>query len=691
VTSTCDASSHPQRKSLLLNETGEESGPVDRTAAGTPGEIERSLLDIDFASLRRRAFTPSPAAWEDQVLYFLLVDRFSDGNESGGHRDNEGRPATVGSTPLYTPGNPGRVSYEEWLKAGSSWQGGTLGGLRTKLGYLKRLGVSALWVSPIFRQVAFKASYHGYGIQNFLDVDPHFGTREQFRDFVQAAHDHGIYVILDIIAHHTGNVFSYDPDRYPMGDPAIGRFWNDPRWDGNSYAVRGFNDRHGQPTIPAEPPHRARFETTWPDGAVWPREFQNLRMFRAKGHITNWDYPPEYLEGDMFDLRTLDLWAEQEGQSREVSSALACLVVTYCFWIAYADLDGFRIDAAKHMGIEALRSFCDAIREFAQSVGKERFLLVGEVSGGRINAWEVVQKSGLDAALGIEDVPGKLERMVCGEGEPADYFSLFRNWVLDDQALHRWYRNSVVTLVDDHDQVRKGLSKSRFCQDAQSRVFAFNVIALQLTTMGIPCLYYGTEQEFDSGGSASDSDVVLRECMFGGQFGGKCTQGHHFFDEERSFYKALAALIKIRHERTPLRRGRQLLHQISGDGANFGLPRLMGQRMRSVVSWSRLFVDQEILVAFSTDPEQPISVYSTVGPRFRAEGDRFSLIFWHAPHPATAPPSEITVERKGQRLAARLIVPPAGFVMYEATTVLRSLSASRRAEALGLEEASVIA
>jgi glycosidase len=685
-----EGSSYAQGKSLLLNQAREVSGPVDRSAAGDRGEIERSLLDIDFASLRRRAFTPSPATWEDQVVYFLLVDRFSDGKENGGHRDNEGRPVTSRGTPLYTSGNPGQVHYNEWLKAGRGWQGGTLAGLRNKLGYLKRLGVTALWVSPVFRQVAFNASYHGYGIQNFLDVDPHFGTREQFRDFVRAAHHEGIYVILDIIAHHTGNVFSYDADRYPTRDPASGKLWNDPRWDGNPYAVRGFNDRYGEPTIRVKPHDPARFDAVWPDGAVWPREFQNLRMFRAKGHITNWDYPAEYLEGDMFDLRTLDLWAEQEGQSREVSSALACLVLTYCFWIAYADLDGFRIDAAKHMGIEALRSFCDAIREFAQSIGKERFLLVGEVSGGRINAWEVVQKSGLDAALGIEDVPGKLERMVCGEGEPADYFSLFRNWVLDDQALHRWYRSSVVTLVDDHDQVRKGTSKARFCGNARSRPFAFNVIALQLTTMGIPCLYYGTEQEFDSGGRPSPSDLVLRECMFGGKFGGKCTQGRHFFDEESSFYKPLAALIKIRHAHMSLRRGRQVLHQISGDGVNFGLPRLMGEHMRSVVSWSRLFVDQEVLMAFSTDSEKPICVYSTVGPRFRAEGDRFSLIFWRAPQPAAPPPSEITVERKGQRLAARLVVPPAGFVMYEAISAVRSLSASQRAEALGLEEASVV-
>ena len=114
-------------------------------------------------------------------------------------------------------------------------------GLKSKLGYLKRLGVTALWVSPIFRQVTFEpTSYHGYGIQNFLDVDPHFGTREDFRDFVDLAHEHGIYVILDIIAHHTGNVFNYAADRYPVRDPNTGETTNDPRWDGKPYAVQGF-------------------------------------------------------------------------------------------------------------------------------------------------------------------------------------------------------------------------------------------------------------------------------------------------------------------------------------------------------------------------------------------------------------------------------------------------------------------
>ena len=145
-------------------------------------KIEKSVLELDFNSLTRRTFTPSPAAWEDQVLYFLLLDRFSDGKEKDGYRDNADRPVQSGSTPLYRPEDPGRVDYETWFRAGGGWQGGTLRGLKSKLGYLRRLGITALWVSPIFRQVAFEPSYHGYGIQNFLDVDPHFGTRAEFRD-----------------------------------------------------------------------------------------------------------------------------------------------------------------------------------------------------------------------------------------------------------------------------------------------------------------------------------------------------------------------------------------------------------------------------------------------------------------------------------------------------------------------------
>jgi len=644
-------------------------------------DVEKSLLDIDFAALTRGSFTPSPAAWEDQVLYFLMLDRFSDGNENGGYADAEGRPVATGSTPLYQTEDEGRVDYDTWFRAGQGWQGGTINGLRSKLGYLRRLGVTALWVSPPFRQAAFDPTYHGYGIQNFLDIDPHFGTREEFRDFVREAHEHGIYVILDVIAHHCGNVFSYDVDEYTMRDSAHGES-SDPKWDGKPHKVAGFNDRDGKPMLPFGIPEEmsdgdaAKLAASWPDGAVWPREFQRGDMFLHRGRITNWGNHPEYIEGDMAGgFKSLDVKVQWVGQYRRPSRAMAWLSLAYSFWIAYADLDGFRIDAAKHMGHDALRSFCDWIREFAQSIGKERFLLVGEVPGGRDHAWEVVQKTGLDAALGIDDVPGRLERMVTGEADPIDYFSIFRNWMLDepDGAGHRWYRDQVVTLVDDHDQCRKWTAKWRFCGDSRYRDLAFNVMATQLTTLGIPCIYYGSEQAFDSGGRPSDCDFVLRESMFGGKFGGLCTQGRHFFNEQSHLYRALASLIELRKQLTTLRRGSQVLHRISGDGVNFGLPRRIGERMRSLVCWSRLFLDQETLVVINTDESESVAAWSTVAPLMRVVGDEFRLLFWHAPKPAAPPAATLTVEQRGESPAVHIMLPPAGFAIYHSSPSLHRL------------------
>jgi hypothetical protein len=124
---------------------------------------------------------------------------------------------------------------------------------------------------------------------------------------------------------------------------------------------------------------------------------------------------------------------------------------------------------------------------------------------------------------------------------------------------------------------------------------------------------------------------------------------------------------------------RQALHHISGDGIRYGLPHRLGERMRSLVSWSRLFIDQEVLVAVNTDEAQPVTAYSTVAPTFRVEGDQFQRLFWYAPsgcQAATAPPQSLTVERKGGPLAVRMTLPPAGFAVYQAAPGFNRLGPS---------------
>jgi glycosidase len=632
----------------------------------------KSIAEIDFASLTKRSYTPSPDCWTDQVLYFLMLDRFSDGNERGGYRDVHGQSVTTGTTPLATPGGIGSLPYEQWLNQASGWQGGTLKGLKSKLGYLRRLGVTAIWISPVFKQAACEPTYHGYGIQNFLDVDPHFGTPEDLRDLVDAAHRQGIYCILDIILNHAANVFAYRDARYHT---SIGedQWVLDARWDGQPYEVEGFRDRDGRPTLRFDPSDPAALDAAWPDGAIWPRELQSPESFLRKGRITNFDFYPEFREGDFYDFKKLNLAVDWSAKYHTPSPTLRRLIYCYEYWIAYADIDGFRIDAVKHMGQESTRIFCAAIHEFTQSLGKARFFLAGEVTGGRGHAWSMVDTTGLDAALGIEDIPGRLTSMVKGFAEPNEYFALFRNSELDDHGDFAWFGQHVVVMFDDHDQISKGNQKRRFCGTPEYRKLLFNALAVNLTTAGIPCIYYGTEQAFDSGERPSPSDQVLRENMFGGRFGGKRSTGVHFFDEDTPLFQTLSQLCALRREWLALRRGRQYVHEISGDGEHFGPPVKFGNRLHTLVSWSRVVADHELLVVFNTDEIHPHELYSTLNPNLRTEGEELRLLFSYTPESGLEDPESprytlprLKVERRGSILCTRLTLGAAGIAIYAA-------------------------
>jgi len=628
--------------------------------------VEKRLAELDFSDLRDRAFTPSPTAWEDQVLYFLMLDRFSDGKEQG-YQDNDGNLVTVGATALFQPGDKDSAiqteeDAQQWRDAGAKWVGGTLKGLESKIGYLKRLGVTAIWISPLFKQIAFQDTYHGYGVQNYLDVDPHFGTRADLQALVDTAHRHGIYVILDIILNHSGNVFGYDPDRYWTQNEA-GQPFLDPRWDGRDYLVKGFHDEGGQPSLPFAPIELQNLNTHWPNSAVWPAEFQEPTFYTRKGRINNWDHDPEFLEGDFFDLKDIHL-GRGPIDDFVPSPALLALCQVYQFWIAFADIDGFRVDTVKHMDLGATRFFASVIHEFAQSIGKENFYLIGEITGGRRRAFETLEQTGLDAALGISDIPDKLEYMVKGYRSPREYFDLFRNSVLVHKESHIWFRNKVVTILDDHDQVRKGEQKARFCGNGpDSESLVLSSLALSATTIGIPCIYYGTEQRFDGRGG---NDRYIREAMFGGAFGAFRSRNRHFFDEDGQVYRELAKILTIRKNKIALRRGRQYLCPISGDGQHFGEPHVIGDRMRSIVPWTRLFDDQEMLLAINTDPHQSRRAWAMVKRGIQAYSDHLQCIYStdesQIGHVLAF--TELVLESEPQQVV-ELEVPAAGFVIYE--------------------------
>ena len=689
--------------------------PIDDTSHNL---LERSIADLDVEALiaaRRAArpaqpYDPSPAAWADQVLYFLLVDRFSDGSEcgtcpdaAGAHRntylDNDGNPVAGGLTPLFQfPADANTVPVNAWLANGRNFCSGKLSGLRSKLGYIKRLGATAVWVSPVLKQVAATFdeqhaqlvaanNYHGYATQNFLDVEPSFGTRQDLRDLVDEAHRLGLLVILDIVLNHAGDVFqySYDANRYPLLDEhhqpifdPFGHVVMDPRWDGNFYPVRAYRNVFGAAVLPFGTIDQVAFPNAWPNDAIWPVELQPASTFHRKGHISNFDYFPEARDGDFVTDRDIDHGTQPYDSTGQPildafmpSSALNALVAVYKFWIAFADLDGYRIDTVKHMEPGAVRYFASAIHEFARSIGKEDFFLLGEITGDRNFALQTMEETGLDAALGVQDVDGKMELLAKGLAAPhtddpnnPGYFDLFRNSQQVHQGTHTWFGDHIVTQLDDHDKIGSFRLKRRFAWNNDvdhGYDLLIPAIALNLCTLGIPCIYYGTEQGFNSGGQQGQ-DIDLRECMFGSPFGSLRSSGHHFFDESHAVYHAMATIAAIRRNTIELRRGRQYLRQISasGDEGTFGYPQVIVSPMRLVVPLSRILNNREVLCAANTDPDHASTAWVTIDNFLHTAGDALTCIF---STDAVMVGTAVNVEARNGK-AVRLTVPRAGFVVY---------------------------
>jgi len=560
-----------------------------------------SVHEIDCRP-ERQYYSPSPVDWRDEVLYFLLVDRFSDGREDDRpllDRQNlrEARPTLPG-------GEPWR--WDKWAESGvQRWQGGTIKGIQSKLSYLKNLGITTIWLSPIFKQRSHLNTYHGYGIQDFLDVDPRFGSREDLVELVAAAHCEDMRVILDVVFNHSGSNWLYRPDTpggmYEATYNANGR-----------YPFGAWRNGQGETVGDI---------ATGEDG-VWPTELQHQDCYTragtgdmGKGNID--DPNAEHKRSDFCDLRDFDL-----DRPYVLSDISRC----YKYWIALTDCDGFRIDTLRHVTEEQARNFCGAIKEFAANLGKQNFLLVGEISGGDYaqNYYLDALNRNLTAALDIGEMCPILSGASKGLRSPRDYFSGF-NPNASGMGSHRNLGQRHVSILDDHDHIYG--DKVRFSSETSCDHQVVAGVAMQLFTLGIPCIYYGTEQAF-AGPEPSErkwlpqwkcSDRYLREAMFGPEyprasgtdglhhldmnlpgFGPFGTAGHHCFDQNNPVYRRIAAAAGVRKKYPALRCGRQYLRRISFLNKPFDV-----YGPGEIVAWSRILDDEELLCVLNSNGTEP--------------------------------------------------------------------------------------
>ena len=610
---------------------------------------------------RRQRFHPSPADWRDEALYFLLVDRFSDAQESFRPKlDRQNRNAAR------PPGSDGQQwRWDRWAESGAHrWQGGTIKGVQSKLDYLQDLGISAIWLSPVFKQRGHLDTFHGYGIQNFLDVDPRFGTRQDLVELVDAAHQRGIRIILDIIFNHSGfnwvypggvkePSFKHFPDHYDFGS-WLGR-------DGESVGTNIVDIDQG----------------------VWPAELQNVACYTRAGlgnlGAGNIDDPhAEHKRTDFFTLRDFAL---------DNPGVLSNLAECYKYWIALTDCDGFRIDTLKHVSFEEGRNFCGAIKEFAANLGKADFFLVGEVAGGDFAQDRYLDVLGhnLNAALDIGDMRPTLQNVAKGLTHPAAYFNGFDAGDAE-MGSHRNLGQRHVSILDDHDHVF-GV-KIRFSSEAATDQQVVAGVALQLFTLGIPCIYYGTEQSL-AGPEESErvflpgwkgghhADRYLREAMFGplhprraglegippdggldpalpgfGPFG---TAGAHCFDPDFPTYRRIAALTTVRQAFPVLRQGRQYLRPTSIFNEPFAF-RGPGE----IAAWSRVLSDEEALCVVNANGTQTRGGNVLVDAGLNLEGGEMTVIANTAQ--AAEPSTSDAAHPIGSRLTVKRLPGGTAFV-----------------------------
>ncbi|MFN0103961.1 MAG: alpha-amylase family glycosyl hydrolase [Bryobacteraceae bacterium] len=601
--------------------------PLDLLTADRPETLQPVRTLLDRAKRGDIAYHPSPIDWRDEVLYFLLPDRFSDGRESTRTLLDTAAIAAL----RQASGRPG-WSWKDWAESGKRWQGGTIAGIRGKLDYLKALGITTLWVGPVFQQRVRVDSYHGYGIQDFLDVDPRFGTRRELAEMIEEAHARGLRVILDIIVNHTGDNWGYVSPGKPL-DHAI-----------NEPAYRPAPDFYGNPHNPEMRDWRLAWRDEHQEGftasgsalaakhdGVWPRELQDERRYAraGKGSLGAGDIgdpSAEHKRTDFFSLKDIAL---------DVPPSLGLLAECYQYWIAVTDCDGFRIDTVKHMALEETRDFCGAIREYADSLGKRNYFLVGEIAGGDFFQDFVLDRlavlgRNLTAALDIGGARMEIAGAAKGLHAGREYLQMFKE---GDAGFgsHRTVGSRHVSILDDHDHVTG--PKVRFSAEipdgspVKDRQVAA-ATALQLFTLGIPCIYYGTEQAF-AGPAESQrpfvlgegwndpnnfGDRYLREAMFGPDhpranhsadlgtqtskldqglpgFGPFGTAGMHCFNPGSPAYVRIAALCAARAKYLALRVGRQYPREIRLPHTGFTDP-----PAGELIVWSRLLHTQEAVV-----------------------------------------------------------------------------------------------
>ncbi len=521
---------------------------------------------------------------QDEVIYFLLPDRFENGdlaNDKGGLKGGR----------LQTGYDPTHKGF---------YHGGDLKGLIKRLDYIQAMGVTAIWVAPIFKNQAVRgapgtetAGYHGYWVTDFTTVDPHLGTEADFKALVAAAHGRGMKVYMDIITNHTADIIDY------REGPA------------NKYVYRSRADYPDKAYTPFIPKGMARAKT--------PDWLNDISLYHNRGEST--------FDGES---STTGDFVGLDDVKTEDPRVVAGFIKVYGDWIDKYGVDGFRVDTAKHVNPEFWQSFVPAMLAKATANGIPNFHIFGEIGGiglepGKlaVHTWVAGFPSVLDFAFHqavVDSVAGTSGTDHLNElfaGDP-----LYKGGVAAAMQLPTW--------VSNHDNGRIGwFIRKAFPNAADDEVLKRVRLAhaMLITLRGVPVLYAGDEQGFAGAGwdqDAREDQFASKTAVYNDNklIGTTSTNVQANFDTKHPLYQFIASVSKLRQNNIALRRGRQVVRNYSDKPGLFAVSRIDDTS------------GQEILIVFNTSTK-PIQTNVELSP----QSTTFSTLAGSCPNAVRAPGS----------------------------------------------------
>lgn len=504
----------------------------------------------------------------EEIVYFVLPDRFENGD-------------TINDTGDFTGGRLA-TGYDPTHKG--FFHGGDLAGLTQRLDYLEGLGVTAIWFAPIFQNKPVQgpegdesAGYHGYWVTDFTRPDGHFGTRDEFSAFVDAAHARGMKVYMDIITNHTADVI-----RFAEGEATEYVY----RSKGDfPYSRRG--GVSGQPTnegfMGDEDRSEANFaRLTDPAYAYTPVVPEAEREVK----VPSWLNDPIYYHnrGDTTFTGESSRHGDFAGLDdlfTEHPRVVEGMIDIYADWIRDTGIDGFRVDTARHVNPEFWQAFVPAMLETARQHGIPNFHIFGEVYRDDYNNGYIAQytrRDGFPAVLDFAFQQAVREVVSQGKG------TYILNELFDGDVLYEGGEEAALampTFLGNHDMGRFTTMLRLDNEDIQAdEMLARTQLAhaMLLTLRGSPVIYYGDEQGFVGDGN----DQAAREDMFPSRtdsyndnvlIGTNATTAASNFDTAHPLYRLIAELSSLRRAHDALARGRQVVRHYGQESGIFAASR----------------------------------------------------------------------------------------------------------------------